>query len=110
MNARKRHTPKLVIAVPLLAALIPLGLQYRQARLDSALVAAIISRNTAQVASLLDQGANANATDDHSRSTTFQALIAEFCSRIQGGANRPERSAPALMLACTRKLKVNGID
>ena len=92
-----------MLAMPLLvvvATTISIGLKYRQASLDSALITAIQDRKSDRAIQLLNQGANANATDDPDRPTTFQAMLSEFLRRFRDGAKPQQSRNSALILAC----------
>ena len=90
-----------LIVLPVLVTTVWYGRQVRQQRLDHALIAAIKKNDTAGAIALLDQGADANATDKPETPLTFKNLLADFWNRIKG--NKPPKetnlSTPAILLA-----------
>jgi hypothetical protein len=86
---RKRLTWILLLALillPVLVSCVWYGLQVRQQRLDHALIKAIKKRDTGTAISLLDQGADANATDKPEISVTLKSMLDVFWSRLKGNA------------------------
>jgi ankyrin repeat protein len=73
--------------------------QVRQQDLDRALIAAIKQNDTPAAIALLDQGANANATDKPYEPMTFKSLLADFWNRLKGKRQKEnEGYDPALLL------------
>jgi uncharacterized protein len=99
---RKQSTWILLVLflLPVLASGIRYGRQIRQQHLDHALIVAIKKKDTSSAISLLNQGADANATDKPYTLVTLQSFLAEFWNRIQG--KKPPKDIkfypPALLL------------
>ncbi|MCW3100718.1 MAG: hypothetical protein JWL77_6336 [Chthonomonadaceae bacterium] len=74
--------------------------QIRQEHLDQALIQAIKKQDATTAISLLNQGANANATNRPYRTLTWRSLLADYWNRLKG--NKPPTDtttySPALTL------------
>src|SRR5437899_2955532 len=63
--------------------------QVKQQRLDRALIEAIKMQDTPTAIALLDQGADANATDKPVTRITLKGLLADYWNRLKG--NKPPK-------------------
>src|SRR5262245_19237712 len=74
------------LVLPVLASGIWYGRLERQQYLDHALILAIKKQDTKAAIALLNQGANANATDRPYTPITLTTLFADFWRRVKGQA------------------------
>jgi ankyrin repeat protein len=92
-----------VVATPvvlIIAAAILLGLDWRQQRVNAALLTAIEHHQTAAALALLERGASANAERDAPVHTTLVSQLQHLWESIHGAARTRQPSGPtALLLA-----------
>jgi ankyrin repeat protein len=101
-SLRKRLTWILLalVLLPILIFCLWYGRQVRQQRLDHALIVAIKKNDTPTAIAMLNQGADANATDKPHLSPTLTAMLADLWHRIRH--HPPEQARPyhpALLLS-----------
>lgn len=102
--------PILLLALPLLAAIILVCYQIRQDNLDHALIKAVKDLDAPSVTRLLDQGANANAYDSSEPPLTLLSLLKHLWLRIQNKKVASDSSRPALRLLLSDKRLVTYPD
>jgi len=106
MKALRKRLTWLLLALfllPVLVSSVWYWRQVRQQRLDHALIEAIKKNDTSAAIALLNQGADANATDRPYTPVTFQSALADFWNRMKG--KKPQEDTtfypPALLLPYT---------
>src|SRR5882724_8544586 len=99
-----------VVCLPVLASGIWYGRQVRQQHLDHALIEAIKKNDTPTAVALLDQGADANATDKPVTPVTLISVLTDFWSKIKGKKTHKERYTSALILPYYALEKVAGTE
>ena len=83
-------------------AFLSIWLQIRQDRLNVALITAIKNRQADQAINLLDQGADANATDTHHPAVTIRQILSDFVATMRGrrATHKHPEGPSALLLVC----------
>src|ERR1043166_749336 len=91
------------VILPVLSFSVWYSRQERQQRLDHALIEAIKKNDTMTAIALLDEGADANATDKPYNPLSIRNLLMNFWACFQRKESKPEEKAytPALLLVYT---------
>src|SRR5262249_39155274 len=105
-SLRKRPTWILLtlILLPVLVSSVWIWRQVRQQRLDHALIESIKRNDTKSAIALLDQGADANATDKPYQPLLLKSMLSDFWNKVRGikPAKNQKVYPSALMLPYAR--------